>query len=144
MIKVATKEDIADWLRLREKLWPPTATDDFQQEIMHILKDTDQQAFLFYNESMCIGFIEMSIRNFADGCVTDHVAYVEGIYVEPEFRQQQVARKLLKAGEQWAKEKGCTEMASDVEMGNDPSIAFHLSAGFNEVTRAVLFAKKLE
>lgn len=111
---------------------------------MHILKDTDQQAFLFYNESMCIGFIEMSIRNFADGCVTDHVAYVEGIYVEPEFRQQQVARKLLKAGEQWAKEKGCTEMASDVEMGNDPSIAFHLSAGFNEVTRAVLFAKKLE
>lgn len=144
MIKKATEEDAPVWLQLRVKLWPPTEEDDFQGEILHILQAVDQQTFLFFNESTCIGFIEMSIRNYADGCVTDKVAYVEGLYVEPAYRQQQVATQLLKAGEQWAKEKGCTEMASDVEIGNDASIAFHLSAGFQEVTRAVLFARKLD
>ena len=144
MIKQADAYDIPGWLQLRVKLWPPTADDDFPKEIMRILQADDHHAFLFLDGSTCVGFIEMSIRKFADGCVTDNVAYVEGIYVEPQYRQQQIASQLLKAGEQWAKEKGCTEMASDAEIENNPCIAFHLKAGFNEVVRPVLFARKLE
>lgn len=38
---------------------------------------------------------------------------------------------------------GCTEPASDCELDNDESLAFHLSAGFSEANRVICFAKRL-
>jgi aminoglycoside 6'-N-acetyltransferase I len=143
MVTRAATEHKGLWMALRVKLWPPIDGDDFNTEMDRIIESPDQEAFLCWKDSACVGFLEMSIRNFADGCVTDRVAYVEGIYVEPPHRQQRIGLQLLKRGEQWAREKGCTEMASDVEIGNNSSMAFHTKAGFTEVTRAVLFARKL-
>ena len=43
----------------------------------------------------------------------------------------------------WAKERGCTEFASDCELDNAASLAFHLHAGFEEANRLICFAKRL-
>jgi aminoglycoside 6'-N-acetyltransferase I len=44
----------------------------------------------------------------------------------------------------WARERGCTEMASDAELGNDPSIASHIRLGYQETSRLVHLRKSLE
>jgi aminoglycoside 6'-N-acetyltransferase I len=45
--------------------------------------------------------------------------------------------------EDWAREKGCTEMASDTWLENEASIAAHLKMGYDEAERLVHFVKKL-
>jgi len=71
------------------------------------------------------------------------VAYLEGIYVRDDCRRRGTAKELLSACEQWAKEKGCVEFASDCELDNSNSLAFHLGTGFAEVNRIICFVKKI-
>ena len=40
------------------------------------------------------GFVELSLRAYAEGCQSDNVAYVEGWYVVPEARGSGVGRAL--------------------------------------------------
>ena len=60
-----------------------------------------------------------------------------------EYRRQGYAAKLLAACEQWAKDQGCTEFASDCQLENTPSLTFHLRCGFQEANRIICFTKKL-
>ena len=50
---------------------------------------------------------------------------------------------LLAECEKWAREKGCTEFASDCELDNADSLRFHLALGFEETNRIICFKKKL-
>ena len=58
--------------------------------------------------------------------------------MEQKYRTQGIARTLCKECEEWAKEHGCTEFASDCELTNNESLRFHLSIGFKEENR-ILF-----
>ena len=71
------------------------------------------------------------------------VAYLEGLYVEPEYRRRGVAAALVRAVEPWAREQGCSELASDTTIDNDVSAAVHRALGFDEVERIICFRKDL-
>ena len=67
----------------------------------------------------------------------------EDFYIRPEYRRQGIARRLVAECEQWARERGCTEFASDCELTNTASLRFHLSVGFREENRIICFRKTL-
>ncbi len=90
-----------------------------------------------------MGFVELTIRNRAEGCATQRIAYLEGWYVEPEARRRGIGAALVRAAEAWGREMGCTEFASDADPGNEAGLAAHRALGFAEVGRAVCFAKEL-
>jgi|GEM_PF-772156 len=89
------------------------------------------------------GFVEASLRSRADGCTTQPVGYVEGIFVQPEFRRRGIARALIDAAEQWATSNGCVEFASDCRIENEASIHFHRSLGFDIAKRLVHFRRAI-
>ena len=78
-----------------------------------------------------------------EGTQSSPVGYLEGIYVREAYRGKGLARALLSSCEAWAAEMGCVEFASDCELDNKGSIAFHLGAGFVEANRSVCFTKRL-
>ena len=80
--------------------------------------------------------------DYVEGTETSPVGYLEGIYVRPESRHKGVASALLSACEGWARQRGCTEFASDCELENENSAAFHLAAGFTEANRIICFTKR--
>jgi aminoglycoside 6'-N-acetyltransferase I len=90
------------------------------------------------------GFIEVSLRNYAEGCITSPVAYIEGWYVDPDLRRKTVGRQLVSAAETWAREHGLTEIASDTQIENTVSIHAHTRLGYEEVERLVCFRKRLD
>ena len=47
------------------------------------------------------------------------------------------------AVQMWAKDKGCTEFASDCELENTGSLKFHIAMGFEEANRIICFKKRL-
>lgn len=89
------------------------------------------------------GFIELNIRNYAEDCETNRVGYVEGWYVEPHARRRGIGRALFDAAEVWAREQGCTEMASDTWLENETSRLAHLALGYQETVRLICFRKDL-
>jgi aminoglycoside 6'-N-acetyltransferase I len=50
---------------------------------------------------------------------------------------------MTQAAENWIREKGCTEVASDTWLDNEPSIRAHVKMGYVEVERLVHYVKKL-
>jgi aminoglycoside 6'-N-acetyltransferase I len=145
-VRAITPDDSAEWLRMRLALWPDEPaghTDDIRgyfagdrHEPRHVLVAVD-------GSGAAIGFAELSIRNVVDGCDTDHVAYLEGWYVDPEVRRAGVGRALVAAAEEWAVREGCVEFGSDALIDNPISHAAHRALGFEEVDRVVMFRKDL-
>lgn len=82
-------------------------------------------------------------HDYVEGCETSPVGYLEGIYVEESCRLAGNARALVGQCEQWSKSMGCREFASDCELTNKASLAFHLSLGFTEENRIICFKKNL-
>jgi aminoglycoside 6'-N-acetyltransferase I len=68
---------------------------------------------------------------------------VEGWFVIEAWRKQGVGRALIRAAENWAKEQGCSEMASDTWIDNELSQLAHEALGFEVVDRCVNYRKPL-
>jgi aminoglycoside 6'-N-acetyltransferase I len=91
-----------------------------------------------------VGLAELNLRNYAEGCRTDRVGYLEGWWVDPEHRRRGVGRALVRAALDWAREQGCTEFASDTTPDNGVSQRAHEALGFEEVERTVCYRRPLE
>lgn len=146
VIREASNTDQQTWLQMRNSLWPDSH-EDHQQEISQYIAGNRQlidQVFVAESDAgEVIGFIELKIRNYAEGSAQPAVPYVEGWYVESEWRGQGVGKALIRRTEQWAVEQGYSELASDAELENTGSIAAHQALGFREVERTVSFIKSL-
>jgi aminoglycoside 6'-N-acetyltransferase I len=110
-------------------------------QIMH--SDSEEVFVAERAEGGLCGFVETSVRPWADGCSHRPVGYVEGWYVDHDTRRQGIGRALIKAAESWARGKGCREMASDAELWNTLSHQAHTALGYEETARLVLFRKDL-
>lgn len=136
-------QDLPAYFRLRTALWPDSA-DDFEREVSEILNADHLASFVAEQEGTLVGFVEVSLRAYAEGCESSPVGYLEGWYVAPNHRKTGVGRRLVKTAEDWARAKGCTEMASDSEVSNTPSHRAHARLGYQEVERIVCFRKPLQ
>jgi aminoglycoside 6'-N-acetyltransferase I len=143
-IRRATYEDKSNWLRLRQRLWPDAPVEYLDFDLDKRLADPDYAVFVASGgDAHLIAFIEAGLRDHGEGCETSPVGYIEAWYVDERLRGQKLGRDLVHAAEQWAREKGCREMASDTWLENEASIAAHLRLGYRETERLVHFAKWL-
>jgi len=134
-IRAVRFDEHAAVLRMMRALWPDC--DDT------VLVD-DDVLVLARDGGGLGGFIALTMRPWAEGCASTPVAYVEGWWVDEDLRRQGWGRRLVEAAETWARERGCPELGSDVELDNARSIEAHRALGFREVQRTVAFAKQLE
>ena len=145
IVRSLQEKDLSEWFRLRQMLWDELTEEEHQAEMLDIYEHTDSQLVLVADkgDGKLIGFLEASIRPFVEDCHTDNVGYLEGWFVEPGYRRYGIGRDLVRGAERWARKKGCTEMASDAEVGNDLSLAAHLKLGYEETSRLVHLRKDL-
>lgn len=147
IVRPANRRDRDAWLRLRVTLWPDGSQEEHRHEIaqcfagdarepLEILVAEDERSDL-------VGFVELSIRPCAEGCRSNQVAYLEGWFVAPEARRQGIGRALVAAAEAWARDRGCTEFASDSHPENVVSVAAHQAVGFADVGLVRCFRKDL-
>lgn len=126
------------------ELWPGHTPEDMTKEYKELLSMDTAAVFLYKWAGRPAGFAQCQLRrDYVEGTRTSPVGYLEGIYVKETDRRQGIARKLLTACEQWAREQGCEEFASDCELTNTESQAFHQAVGFREANRIVAYVRQL-
>jgi aminoglycoside 6'-N-acetyltransferase I len=142
-IRKATPADSMALANLASRMWDHDP-EELEPEFASLTASDEAACFLAWNDNQPIGFAQCQLRHdYVEGCDTSPVGFLEGIYVEAEHRFNGVARALLSACEDWARSVGCSEFASDCELDNHDSLAWHLKSGFAEVNRTIWFAKKL-
>jgi aminoglycoside 6'-N-acetyltransferase I len=138
--------DQPGWLEFRRALWPDAGADDHRGYMALALAQPERFLHLMMYDAQRrpVGFIEGSIRSdYVNGTESSPVGFVEGVYVTPAWRRKGVARQLYAAIGDWAKARGCRELASDALIDNQTSQRAHSALGFKETERVVYFTKKL-
>jgi len=139
---------------MRSQLWGHHPVSDLAREVDRYLRG---EGFLTVDgrtvpstvllaerkDGHVVGFAEVGLRPFADGCRSQPVGYLEGWYVVPEERRRGVGGALVDSAERWARAQGCTEFASDTRVENELGERSHRALGFVEVHRTIHYRKSL-
>ena len=125
-------------------IWPEQSLEELTGILRDYIAAEDSAVFAAAADGQFVGVALCALRHdYVEGCETSPVGYLAGIGVRAAYRLRGIAGALLSECEQWAREKGCTEFASDCELTNTASLAFHLSLGFQEENRIICFKKTL-
>jgi aminoglycoside 6'-N-acetyltransferase I len=147
-VRPAYASDAPHIAGLRVALWPESSVEEHTQEALAWLDGKGYilptATFVAEAGGELIGFIEAGQRSYADGCdAATPAGYIEGWFVSEGCRRQGVGTSLIRAAEDWARARGCAEMASDVELENEVSQRAHTALGYEEVVRTVIYRKPL-
>ena len=140
----AEAKDALEVAKLAIKMWEDNVLEELAAELGEIISSSEAAVFLGTVDGQAIGFAQCQLRHdYVEGTETSPVGYLEGIFIEEAYRRKGFAKQLLAACENWAKEQGCMEFASDCELTNTESLKFHLGLGFEEANRVICFTKSL-
>jgi aminoglycoside 6'-N-acetyltransferase I len=149
-VRMATLSDLEAVAGFFAALWPEGELEEHRAEATSALSGAPAGTmplvvFVAEIDGEPIAFIEVGLRSHADGCDTSRpVGFLEGWYVEPAHRRRGVGGALVRAAEDWARSKGCREMASDTWIDHDDSQRAHEGLGFEVVDRCVHYRKGID
>lgn len=143
-IRPAVLRDRKAWAEMRAALWPDDDPDHLAHETVQHFVNPHLHVFVAEAvDGRLVGFLELSLRPHAPGCVASPAPFIEGWYVAAEARLQGVGRRLVDAAEDWARLRGFREIGSDTQLANGASQAAHAALGYQEVERVVCYRKPL-
>ncbi len=118
-----------------------TQDDEYHLQEMENIFESDiwYCRFIVDDNIQIIGLVELSSRNIVDGCLSSPVAYLEGLYLNSEYREKGLGKKVMKIILNWCREKGFSELATDTELTNIKAQNFYKTVGFQETDRVVAF-----
>ncbi len=140
-----TKKDFEELLKMAKKLFKDSNELELKGFLSGATFSKDQKIWLAKDRnSKYAGFAVFTIRkDYVEGAKKSPTGYLEGIFVEDEFRNKGIAKQFLKLGESWCKSRGCIQIGSDTWLSDKTSRNFHKQMGFWEEDELVHFLKDL-
>jgi aminoglycoside 6'-N-acetyltransferase I len=136
--------DRQSWAEMRAALWPDDTLEAHAKAVDELLGSRENWCLIAETpDGESVGFAEVAVRKYANGCDTQPVAFLEGIWVKPELRRRSVGASLIRYAETLVVECGFQELGSDTLIDNEQSQAAHHAWGFSETERVVYFRKIL-
>ena len=146
-VHAVTQTDAMTWARLRHRLWPEHTLEELSVQVREFFDAGTPliaAAFLAWDGGTPVGFVELSVRPYVPGAASLPVPFVEGWFVEPEWRLKGVGRMLVRAAEDWARSMGFRQLGSDALVDNALAFDAHRALGFRTVETIRCFIKELD
>jgi len=142
-IRRLARSDLDTWVKMRQALWPEPNLQTHAAEIEEMLGCDDMWAFVAESDGgEPLGFAELAIRPYANGCDSRPIPFLEGIWVDPAMRRHSVGARLIAYVEAFLTARGFSELGSDTPIENHGSQIAHRGWGFEETERVVYFRKR--
>ena len=135
------------WHDLRCVLWPDDSASHFSDITRYFSGQNPHIERVWgvrSKSSPVIGFLELSLRSYAEGTSDSAVPYVEGWFVRSDARGKGAGKALMEKAMEWARSRGFADLASDTDLSNEGSMYAHRAIGFKEVGRQVGFLRQLK
>ena len=117
MIRKATLEDVPQLVSLAIQMWKSHTVEDLTKIFCEHIRKGKNFIFLAISEEHIVGFAQCGLRfDYVEGTDSSPVGYLEGIFVLEEYKKRGYAKELLGECQNWAKDQGCLEFASDCEL----------------------------
>jgi aminoglycoside 6'-N-acetyltransferase I len=147
-IRMARRDDFERLVQLWNALWPEHDPREDDAELKKVFDGTASSLPLVNivaeKGAELVGFVLSGLRSHANGCdQTRPVGFIEGWYVLDAHRRGGIGKALIAAAEDWARQLGCREMASDALVGNKLSKIAHERLGYAVANECVDFRKAL-
>src|SRR5712675_709155 len=124
------------WAKMRAALWPEETPQAHVEGIELVLGSGHAWGFIAETrDGAAVGFAEIAIRPYANGCDSQPVAFLEGIWVTAELRRRGIGAGLIEHVEAFLVARGFCELGSDTQIDNRASQAAHLGWNFSETER---------
>ena len=130
---------------MRQDVYSSLDDEFHEKEMEQIFVREDWFCYFLTDESnKILGLVELSSRNIADGCLSNPVAYLEGLYLKKEHREKGLGKEAVRVILSWCRDRGYTELATDSELTNLSAQKFFKAIGFQETYRVVQFCTKVK
>ncbi|MCO4825548.1 MAG: GNAT family N-acetyltransferase [Amylibacter sp.] len=132
------------WLGMYRKLWANHSDEALLAEIGRVGASSKRSAFVAESQDgIALGFAEYALRDYANGCNSQPVPFLEGVWVDDAYRGQGIAKALIDFLITRAERAGFTEFGSDVELSNYSSQLMHERLGFEQTEKVIYYRKVL-
>lgn len=135
------------WVTMRRDFWGDDEATVREAYEIYIEQNRAGRAITFFaveEDGRHVGFVDAELRtDHVDGARASPVWYLEGVYVVPDRRGSGAGTFMVNHLETHVRDQGYSEIASDCEIGNHQSEAFHKAIGFSEAIRSIHFIKRL-
>lgn len=138
--------DFISLVKMSLKLWTDFEKGRLEKLLEQTVKSEKNKVYIAKDRAdKPVGFSIFSIRtDYVEGASQSPTGYLEGIFVEPEYRKMGIAREFIRWGEKWCRDRGCTQIGSDTWLTATESREFHKKVGFREEEEVVHFLKDIE
>lgn len=143
-IRELIRADMELWLTMYRQLWPRHSDEALSAEINRIFKSSKRSAYVAEHDGIAVGFAEYALRDYANGCHSQPVPFLEGVWVSEAYRSNGIARALMQYLEKKARMAGFSEFGSDVELSNYQSQLMHERLGFEQTEKVIFYRKVLD
>lgn len=143
VIRKMIARDRHEWASMRCRLWDNESEAEHMREMAQLIETGKLTGYGAFQNGQAIGFAEVSIRDYANGCTQRPAPFLEGIWIASEHRRRGVARMLLDVIAEDLRADGFSELCSDVDIENQPSRSAHAVWGFQEVETVICYRKPL-
>ncbi|MBO9136263.1 GNAT family N-acetyltransferase (plasmid) [Rhizobium sp. B230/85] len=144
LIRKMQRTDSDLWAAMRSRLWDRLSVEEHSADIERLWNGEKGNGYIAQTpDRTAVGFAEISIRDYANGCTAQPVPFLEGIWIDPSHRRTGIGRLLITNITDDLIVQGFHELCSDADIGNRRSHQAHNNWGFSETTRVVCFRKPL-
>ena len=115
-IKTVNEQTLSIWASFASQVWRTN-----EQELIEKFRNNKfPYEFLYFSSGEePVAWISLSLRHdYVEGCQNGPTAYLEGIFIIPDYRSQGIGDKLLSFAISWAENRGISQLASDAEFDN--------------------------
>ena len=147
--KVDNTEDANECNKLVTKLVNSESKYDNNLRSDYIVKNyfenlyNNENSSLFVaksDDNMVVGYAFCKITTNDEGPFINHVALIDGLYVDEEYRHQGIATKLIEECKKWALQIGAGIIELNVTCANTNAINLYQKIGFKDFERKMRLA----
>jgi GNAT superfamily N-acetyltransferase len=139
IIRVARLDDAAEIARLATQLGYPASVEEIRPRLERVLASANDVVFVAEADALIAGWVHGFLSQLLE---SDYRVEIGGLVVDEKFHRRGTGRELVRRVEQWAVERGVTQLSVRCRTTRADAHKFYESLGYKAAKTQIVFRKQ--